>query len=135
MNELMVVIDGTPVPLKDCSWVQTMACGCICTVATAAYDDVAYATEQQIHEHTAPTKRERDRDIKRGFTWELMTFEQYKIRYGIDAWQCKHTYAQRTGKAPADTVFPPNGGHDSACAYAMGIGTDCTCSTETAGAA
>lgn len=108
MPDLMAVIDGTPVPLKDCSWVQTMACGCICTVATAAYDDVAYATEQQIHEHTTPLKKERERDIKRGFTWELITFEQYRARYGVDAWKCKHTLEQRTGKAPLATAA--NGG-------------------------
>lgn len=101
----MAVIDGTPVPLKDCSWVQTMACGCICTVATAAYADVAYATEQQIHEETEPLKRDRDRQIKNGFTWKLMTFEQYKARYGgPDAWKCKHTPMQRIGKASIETL-------------------------------
>jgi hypothetical protein len=105
MPDLMAVIDGTPVPLTDCSWVQTMACGCICSVATAAYSDVAYATEQQIHEHTTPLKRERDRDIKRGFTWELITFEQYRARYDCPvAWKCKHTPMQRVGKAPVETL-------------------------------
>lgn len=105
MPDLMAVIDGKPVPLTDCSWVQTMACGCICSVATAAYDDTAYATEQQIHEHTEPLKRERDRQIKNGFTWELMAFEDYKVRFGLDAWKCPHTLAQRTGKAPLDMIL------------------------------
>jgi hypothetical protein len=100
MPELMAVIDGKPVPLTDCSWVQTMACGCICSVATAAYGDVAYATEQQIHEQTTPLKRDRDRDVKRGFTWELLTFEDYKARFSVSAWKCPHTPEQRTGKAP-----------------------------------
>lgn len=103
----MAVIDGKPIPLIDCSWVQTMACGCICSVATAAYADVAYATEQQIHEHTEPLKRERDRQIKNGFTWELMTFEQYKVRYGACDWKCPHTRDQRTGKAPVDDQPTP----------------------------
>lgn len=132
---LMAVIDGTPVPLTDCSWVQTMACGCICSVATAAYGDVAYATEQQIHEHTAPTKRERARNIKHGFTWELMTFEQYKTRFGVDAWKCPHTYAQRTGKEPVDAPFPANGDHDETCAYVSGMTTRCTCGAQAGEAA
>jgi hypothetical protein len=101
----MAVIDGTPVPLKDCAWVQTMACGCICSVATAAYDDVAYATEQQIHEHTVPLKRDRERQVRHGFTWQLITFEQYKALHGGPyAWKCPHTPDQRTGKAPVETL-------------------------------
>jgi hypothetical protein len=111
MPDLMAVIDGKPVPLADCSWVQTMACGCIVTVATAAYDDVAYATEQQIHEHTVPLKRDRDRDIKRGFTWQLVTFDDYKARYGgTDAWKCPHTPEQRTGKGPLDDALTAEAG-------------------------
>ncbi len=97
----MAVIDGKPVPLADCSWVQTMACGCICTVSDAVCGDEVYATAQQIHEELRPLKRERDRDTKRGFTWALMTFEQYKARYGAGAWKCRHTQAQRYGKTPA----------------------------------
>ena len=105
MPDLMVVIDGVPVPLADCSWVLTLACGHVAKVAIAADSVDVYATEQQIHEEMTPLKRDRAREVAGGFTWELMTFEAYKARYGgPDAWKCRHTRAQRHGKAPLDTA-------------------------------
>lgn len=99
MPDLKVEIDGQLLALKNCCWVQTMACGCIAAVTTADHEDglTVLATEQQAHEHLSPTKRDRDRDHKRGFSLELMAFETYKDQFGgVDAWKCPHLKGETT---------------------------------------
>ncbi|MFF1604182.1 hypothetical protein ACFVYV_43350 [Streptomyces mirabilis] len=68
-------------------------------MTTADHEDglTVLATEQQAHAHLSPTKRDRDRDDKRGFSLELMAFETYKTRFGaVDAWKCPHPKGDTT---------------------------------------
>lgn len=87
-------IDGKPVPLRSCDWVQTEKCGCIIAVAMAQLgDDVIAATAEQAHKELVPTKRERDKDNRLGRTFTLMSHEAFKERTkrgdgSFDAWAC-----------------------------------------------
>ena len=133
MTQLIAVIDGKNVPLTDATWIAFFACGCPFGALTAAIGDEAFATEEQAFREMYPLKRDRDRAIRQGRRMELMSWDRYRAEIDLSA-RCKHTLAQRTGKAPVDAEFPPNGGHDNDCAYVGGIGPDCTCSTEKASA-
>lgn len=90
---IYVDIDGKPVPLKDCDWIMTEACGCIIAVTIAMHHngDLIAATAEQAHKEIRPTKRERDRDLRRGRSVRLITHEAFKERTkggGIVGWDC-----------------------------------------------
>lgn len=92
MPDLMVQIDDKAVPLTDCVWVESRPCGCPCGVLMASYSDTVYATEDQARRSFCPTKRERDKAIKQGFTLELITFERYRAEIDLTA-KCPHAKA------------------------------------------
>lgn len=83
MPELMVQIDDTTVPLKDCCWVEYAPCGCPCGALTAAYGDEAHATEDQARREFCPTKKERDKAARQGFRLKLMTFDRYRAEIDL----------------------------------------------------
>jgi hypothetical protein len=92
MPDLKVEIDGVFVSLAACCWVVTKPCGCIASVMTAAFGDEAFATKEQALKEMWPLKKERDRYTRPGWEIQLITFEDYKVRYGDpDAWKCPHT--------------------------------------------
>lgn len=86
-------VDGKPVPLKDCDWIMTEACGCIIAVTIAMHHngDLTAATAEQAHKEIRPTKRERDRDARTGRSMQLVTHEAFRERTkagGLAGWYC-----------------------------------------------
>lgn len=85
---ITVELNGQHVPLTECCWIQRATCGCVVTVSTAAVPGGrVLATAEQAHANSVPSKRERNRDIKEGLTWELITFDRYRAEIGRN-WEC-----------------------------------------------
>jgi hypothetical protein len=92
---LTVTIDGQPVPLDDCGWIQRRPCGCIVSAVLAvvdAKDDTGWvlAAADQAHRHLNPTKRERTAAEREGITvatTELITMAHYREHIGAN-WEC-----------------------------------------------
>jgi hypothetical protein len=92
---IKVELDGQLVALADCCWIHLRPCGCIAGVLAAAFGDEAFAAKEQALKEMFPLKRDRDRYTKPGWQFELVTFEQYKARFGVDAWKCPHSKAKK----------------------------------------
>ncbi|MET9467394.1 hypothetical protein ABZY44_21825 [Streptomyces sp. NPDC006544] len=74
MSRLLVEIDGQTVPLTDCFWVRVDKSGC----AYGSMVGHAAATPEQAHREFAPRARDRDRDVRQGYTIRLLTREQWR---------------------------------------------------------
>lgn len=88
MTELLVQVDDQTVPLKDCAWVQSAPCGCIVALAMAASAGGLLATEEQAHKRLSPRKRDRDKDIRDGYVFRLITMAHYRAEIGSN-WECE----------------------------------------------
>ncbi|MEU8829422.1 hypothetical protein [Streptomyces sp900116325] len=87
MPDLMVQIDGQTLPLKDCSWSMWAPCGCMVAISLAVGGEQILATEEQAHKNHSPRKRDRDREIRLGYRWELITMARYRNEIG-SKWEC-----------------------------------------------
>ncbi|MFJ7269357.1 hypothetical protein ACIQV3_22395 [Streptomyces sp. NPDC099050] len=86
MSTLLVQIEDQTLPLAKCVWVHYRPCGCACSVMEADWgDDEVFATEDQAHRELTPLKRDRDREIRKGFTLKLVTFAYYRESVDITA--------------------------------------------------
>lgn len=88
MPDLMVQIGDATVPLKDCSWSMWASCGCMVAISMAISGDRILATEEQAHKNHSPRKRDRDREIRNGYRWELITLDRYRAEIGA-RWECE----------------------------------------------
>ncbi|MEU0160143.1 hypothetical protein ABZ154_15215 [Streptomyces sp. NPDC006261] len=88
MGDLMVQIDSRMVLLKDCSWSMWAKCGCMVAVSMAVVGDRIHATEEQAHKNHTPRKRDRDREIRNGYRWELITMARYRNEIAAQ-WECE----------------------------------------------
>lgn len=88
MTDLMVQIDGQMVPLKDCTWSMWESCGCLVAVSMAVAGGRVLATEEQAHKSHSPRKRDRDRETRDGYRWELITMARYRSEIGA-RWECE----------------------------------------------
>lgn len=70
---VLVDIGGDHVPLAACEWVWYTACGCPFACATAYTPDEDLAWREMFG-----TKRESDKQRRRGVTAELMTFKRWR---------------------------------------------------------
>ena len=85
---LTVTIDGEQVPLDACGWIQREKCGCIITATVAVPGDgTVYATAEQAAKSMRPKKASRDKDARKGRTWELITMAYYREHIG-STWEC-----------------------------------------------
>ena len=84
---LMVEIDGEILPLAKCCWIQEDTCGCVVAVLTAAAGDEILATAEEAHKHLVPLKRERDKEVRDGFTFRLITMAHYRSDISR-RWEC-----------------------------------------------
>ena len=91
---LSITVDGQQVPLDECGWLERKSCGCITAAVVAVSEgDWTIATADQAHRHFEPRKDRRARDIRNGYTYELITMAHYRkdIR---SQWECaEHTPA------------------------------------------
>ncbi|MFF7184658.1 hypothetical protein ACFZAR_05365 [Streptomyces sp. NPDC008222] len=91
MPELKVEIDGRLLPLTSCYWIQSAPCGCVVSLTTTAKlkgkTVKVLATAEQAHAHLVPSKRERDDDNRRGFTWGLVAKTRYHDEIA-KSWEC-----------------------------------------------
>ncbi|MGC5534301.1 hypothetical protein [Streptomyces sp. SR-10] len=87
MADLMVQIDGETVPLKDCAWSMWAKCGCMVAISMAVSGDRILATEEQAHKNHSPRKRDRDREIRNGYRWVLITMARYRSEIAT-RWEC-----------------------------------------------
>lgn len=95
-TNLTVTIDGQPVPLDECGWIQRRPCGCIVSAVVAVVETVddsgwVIATAEQAHRHLNRTKRDRDRAERAGITvatTELITMTHYREHIGAN-WECQ----------------------------------------------
>lgn len=85
---LTVTVDGQPVPLDECGWIERLPCGCIQSVVTAVCGNRVLATVDQAHHHLNRTKRERDRAARDGISTELITMDHYREHIGAK-WECE----------------------------------------------
>jgi hypothetical protein len=88
---LTVTVDGQPVPLDDCGWIQRRPCGCVVSALVAVSGDRVIATASQAHAHLNPTKRERTSAEREGITvatTELITMAHYRDHIGAN-WECQ----------------------------------------------
>jgi hypothetical protein len=102
---LTVVVDGQPVPLDECGWIQRRPCGCIVSAVVAVVGSRVIATAQQAHEHLNRTKRERPAAEREGITvatTELITMQHYREHIGPN-WECEQHQppAMTGGEQPA----------------------------------
>jgi hypothetical protein len=72
--KLMVEIDGQTLPLARCFWVRADSRGCV--YSSLHGDQVTHADEA--HKQFVPRQRDRDREIRQGYTIRLITREQWK---------------------------------------------------------
>lgn len=84
---LTVHLDGKPVPLDECGWLQRKSCGCIVAALLAVLGDDVYATVEQAHKHLSPRKDTRAREIRDGYRIELITMAHYREHIGAQ-WEC-----------------------------------------------
>lgn len=94
---LTVTVEGQPVPLDECGWLERRPCGCIVTTIVAVSGDRVLATADQAHRHLNPTKRAREQAACEGLTTELITITHYREHIG-SKWECD---------AHKPTVNPP----------------------------
>ena len=87
MPDLMVQVDEQMVPLKDCAWSMWAACGCLVAISLAVAGGRVHATEEQAHKNHSPRKRDRDKEIRDGYRWELITMARYRSEIGAK-WEC-----------------------------------------------
>ena len=91
MTVLNVEIDGRMVPLTACYWIQSAPCGCLVALTTTTKPKgqtvKVLATAERAHEHLVPSKRERDDETRRGYTWQLVTKTRYHGELA-DGWEC-----------------------------------------------
>jgi hypothetical protein len=73
---LIVEIDGQQHDLADCFWVRADANGC---AYSSVHGDMA-STPEQAHGQMKPSKRDRDRDDRQGYTVRLLTHEQWRAQ-------------------------------------------------------
>lgn len=87
---LSVTVNGQPVPLDECGWLERRPCGCIVSAVVAVVDGEGgwlLATADQAHRHLNRTKRDRDRAAKAALTTELITMTHYREHIGAK-WEC-----------------------------------------------
>lgn len=108
MPDLMAVIDGKPVPLRDAAWIFFLACGCPYGACTAQLGDEAFATEDQALREMYPLKRDRDRFYKQGRRLELMSWDRYRAEIDLAA-KCPHARSRvnNAARAQAEHSNPP----------------------------
>ncbi|MGW0800331.1 hypothetical protein [Streptomyces sp. NPDC002692] len=94
---LTATVDGQPVPLEECGWIQRRPCGCIVSAIVAVSGNRVIATAQQAHEHLNKGKREQAAAEREGITvgtTELITMTHYRENIGAN-WECaEHSKAQ-----------------------------------------
>jgi len=105
---LTVTIDGIPVPLDECAWLEREPCGCIVSAVVAVVEAKSgtgwvLATADQARQHFAPKKRDRERAMKAGLTVELITMRYYREHIGAK-WECA---AHVPALAPSGVSVPP----------------------------
>ncbi|WP_328941582.1 hypothetical protein OG259_07865 [Streptomyces sp. NBC_00250] len=72
--KLMVQIEDEILPLAQCFWIRSDANGC---VYSSSHGDTA-VTAAEAHKGFTPRQRDRDRDLKNGWTVRLVTKQQWK---------------------------------------------------------
>jgi hypothetical protein len=92
MPDLMVQIDDQTVPLTRCKWVLLDPAGCAFSSSTGD----SFVDAEQAHKPWKPRQRDRDRQIRQGWTVQLVTNDAWSTDiapcfYGT----CEH----RTGGA------------------------------------
>ncbi|MFD6490324.1 hypothetical protein [Streptomyces sp. NPDC060188] len=93
---LTVTVDGQPVPLDECGWLQRRPCGCIVSAVVAVVEAAeetgwVIATARQAHEHLNRGKREQAAAERAGITvdtTELITMTHYRTNIGAK-WECE----------------------------------------------
>jgi hypothetical protein len=88
-----VLIDGQPVPLDDCIWLERRPCGCTVAAVIAVVPDVAgvIATAEQAFQHFNPTERDRERASRAGRVAVPVTGARYRAEFSA-RWHCdQHT--------------------------------------------
>jgi hypothetical protein len=88
VTTLLVQVGDQTVPLKDCGW--------IVSALVAVSGGNAYVTEEQAHKQLEPRKRDRDKDIREGLTFELITMAAYRADIG-SRWECDQHRPAATG--------------------------------------
>ncbi|MBB4984961.1 hypothetical protein [Streptomyces nymphaeiformis] len=71
--KLMVQIDDTVIPLSQCFWIRADRTGC---VFSSSHGDTAM-TAADAHKDFTPRQRDRDRELKNGWTIRLVTRGQW----------------------------------------------------------
>lgn len=100
--KIYIEIDGTPVPIDECTWVKVAPCGCECGWSLAEYSP----TYDEAWKSLGGSKQERERDEKLGFTLKIGRHTDIRIKDG-----CTHT--PRWGVDP----IPTPEGHSWAASY------------------
>ncbi|WP_343466390.1 hypothetical protein AAI421_14650 [Rhodococcus aetherivorans] len=80
--KIYVEIEGTPVPIEECTWVQTAPCGCECAWTVARY----HPTYDDAWNTFSSSKKERERNEKRGFKVKIVRHKDIRIKD-----DCTHT--------------------------------------------
>jgi tRNA U38,U39,U40 pseudouridine synthase TruA len=81
-------VDGQPVPLDECGWLERRPCGCIVSAVVAVVEGhYTLATAEQAGQHLRRTKRDRDKAAREGLTLELITMAHYRENIGAN-WEC-----------------------------------------------
>ncbi|MEU2236118.1 hypothetical protein [Streptomyces vietnamensis] len=71
--KLIVQIGDTLIPLSQCFWVRANPAGC---VYSSSHGDTAI-NPAEAHKDFTPRQRDRDRELKDGWTIRLVTREQW----------------------------------------------------------
>jgi hypothetical protein len=89
---ITTLIDGQPVPIADCIWLEQRPCGCTTAAVVAVVPDAwTIATAEQAMEHFNPTRRERRLADEAGRTAVAITNARYRADL-TGSWTCpQHT--------------------------------------------
>lgn len=75
MSRLLVEIDGETVPLSDCFWIRANAAGC---AYSSMWAGASTASADLAYREFVPLKRDRDREVRQGWTVRLLTPAQWR---------------------------------------------------------
>ncbi len=94
--EILIRIDGEPLPLSDLTWETLAPCGCTCGVAIASYIG---ADREAAARHLVPNAEQRRRDEAAGFVLRLVNTEEAIARFKAPQ-ECPHTPRLGVEKVP-----------------------------------
>lgn len=88
MPQQTVTVNGEPIPLDDCIWLERHPCGCVASAVIAVVPDAwTLATADDARQHLNRTASEQRRAAEAGLTVEPVSSTRYRNEFRA-RWKC-----------------------------------------------